>query len=71
MIPQASPLHRRQLRAAMLLDWLATLPPSSASRLSQCNDLQRRLADGLRMPGYGEFEVLEVLGWPDTQAFLD
>ncbi len=70
MIPQASPLHRRQLRAAMLLDWLATLPPSSTSRLSQWNDLQRRLADGLRLPRYTDLEVLEVLGRPDTQASL-
>ena len=56
LIPQAAPVHRRRLRAAMLLDWLGTLD-EYRSRLFQWNDLQQRLVGGFRLPGYTEEEV--------------
>jgi hypothetical protein len=61
LIPQAPPVKRRELRAAMLLDWLGTLD-DYRSRLFQWNDLQRRLLDGFRLPGYTEDEVGDVVG---------
>jgi hypothetical protein len=45
----------------MLLDWLGTLD-HYRSRLFLWNDLQRRLLDGFRLPGYTEDEVREVVG---------
>lgn len=62
LLPQAPPLHRRQLRAAMLLDWLGILG-DYRSRLFQWNDLQRRLLDGFRLPRYSEDEVRTAIGW--------
>src|SRR5687768_5880262 len=50
-IPQTPPSGRRQLRAALMLDWLGTLH-EYRSRLFQWNDLQARLLSGLRLPGY-------------------
>jgi hypothetical protein len=61
LIPQAAPVRRRQLRAALLLDWLARLD-EHRSRLLQWNDLQQRLLRGFRLPGYTEEEIGEVVG---------
>jgi len=61
LIPQAPPVSRRQMRAAMLLDWLGTLD-DYRSRLFQWNDLQQRLLGGFRLPGYTEDEVDDAVG---------
>jgi len=61
LIPQAPPVGRRQVRSAMLLDWLGTLD-DYRSRLFQWNDLQQRLLGGLRLPGYTESEVGDAIG---------
>lgn len=60
IVPQAPPVHRRQLRAALLLDWLGALL-QYRSRLFQWNDLQQLLLTGFRLPGYSEDEVDEAL----------
>ncbi len=62
LIPQVPPVDRRELRAAMLLDWLGTLDEYQ-SRLFQWNDLQQHLVSGYRLPGYTEAEVALVVGW--------
>src|SRR4030095_11178013 len=59
-IPQLPPERRRQLRAALMLDWLGTLDERQ-SRLFQWNDLQQLLLAGLRLPGYSEEEVDEAV----------
>jgi hypothetical protein len=61
LIPQLPPVSRRVLRAAMLLDWLGERDDFRSS-LVQWNDLQRRLLGGLRLEGYAEAEVSEVIG---------
>src|SRR5690242_11325779 len=61
LLPQASPLPRRVLRASMLLDWLVQ-SGSSADRVVMWNDLQQALHRGFRLPGYGNHDVLVVLG---------
>ncbi|MBI3968965.1 MAG: DUF5615 family PIN-like protein [Chloroflexi bacterium] len=50
-----------ELRAAMMFDWVGTLPLYR----SQCllwNDLQQKLILGLRLEGYSEAEIATVLG---------
>ena len=61
IIPQSPPAHRRQLRAALMLDWLGTLE-EHRSRLFQWNDLQLRLLGGLRLDGYSEDAINEAVG---------
>jgi len=61
LLPQVPPLNRRQVRAAMLLDWLGVLG-DYRSRLFQWNDLQQQLLAGLRLAGYTESEVDLALG---------
>ena len=65
LLPQASPLRRRQLRAAMLLDWLGALREGWTSRLFPWNELQRELSVGLRLSGYTEADIVDVLGRVD------
>ncbi|TAK23795.1 MAG: hypothetical protein EPO26_08095 [Chloroflexota bacterium] len=59
-LPQARSFSRLELRAAMMLDWLAGQP--YASRLFIWGDLQRLFERGLRLPGYTEPDVRHVLG---------
>jgi predicted nuclease of predicted toxin-antitoxin system len=59
-VPQLGSLSRRALRVAMMLDWIADQP--HASRLFVWGQLQQLLERGLRLPGYSEIEVLQVLG---------
>lgn len=59
-VPQVGPLVRRELRIAMLLDWIAT--QEYAARLFVWGDLQRLLESGFRLPGYGEDDVAQALG---------
>jgi hypothetical protein len=51
LLPQDSPLPRRVIRASMLLDWLMTFD-KGAPRIANWNDLQLRLHQGYRLPGY-------------------
>jgi uncharacterized protein DUF5615 len=60
-IPQVPPVRRRQLRVALMLDWLGTLDRYRA-RMFQWNDLQHRLLEGLRLPGYSEADIADALG---------
>lgn len=60
-VPQRGSLTRRTLRAAMLLDWIADQPYRSS--LFVWGQLQQLLERGIRLPGYTEEEVREVLGW--------
>jgi hypothetical protein len=61
LLPQNSPLHRRIIRARMLLDWVAALgddvPP-----LINWNDLQRQIHAGFRLDGYDEDETRVAIG---------
>ena len=61
IIPQAPPVHRRQLRAAVMIDWLGTLD-EYRSRLFQWIDLQLPLLGGLRLDGYSEDAIDEAVG---------
>jgi hypothetical protein len=60
-LPQRGPLGRKVLRAAMMLDWIATQPHES--RLFTWGHLQQQLEQGFRLPGYGKDEVRDALGW--------
>jgi hypothetical protein len=60
LLPQASPLVRRVLRACMLLEWLASHP--TAMRLVNWNDFQIMLHRGYRPPGYDDRDIRLVLG---------
>ena len=61
LLPQSRLIARTIVRAAMMLDWLATLEHKS-SPLVNWNDLQARLHRGERLPGYEEDEVAAALG---------
>ena len=66
-IAASSPYQRRwisiwqEIRAAMLIDWAATLP-DHRSQLFRWHDLQQRLIGGVRLPGYSEEDVRLALG---------
>jgi hypothetical protein len=60
-IPQRGSLSRRIVRAAMMLDWIATQP--HVSRFFVWGQLQQQLERGFRLPGYDEEDVREALGW--------
>jgi predicted nuclease of predicted toxin-antitoxin system len=59
-LPYAS-LDCQVIRAAMLIDWIATFP-DHRSRLFRWHDLQQHLIGGGRLPGYGEEDVRRALG---------
>ncbi len=61
LIPQAPPIGRRQLRAALLLDWLGTLHDHRMC-LFHWNDLQQFLLGGFRLAGYTEDEIATAVG---------
>lgn len=61
IIPQLPPVSRRQIRAAMMLDWLGTVGDPQ-SRLFQWNDLQQLLLSGFRLPGYSDADVDIAVG---------
>lgn len=54
-------LDWQELRAAMLLDWVATLP-DYRGQLFRWHDLQHLLIGGMRLPGYGVDDVRRALG---------
>ena len=56
-------LDRMEIRAAMLIDWIATLS-EYRSMLFRWNDIQQRLIHSERIPGYSEDEVRRALGHP-------
>ena len=61
-LPQlrSAPFTRLELRAALMLDWLAT--QSYHSRLFVWGELQRLLEGGTRLPGYTEADRAQALG---------
>jgi hypothetical protein len=61
IILPATNLDLQEIRAAMLLDWVATFP-DHRSRLFRWHDLQQHLIGGGRLPGYGEEDVRRALG---------
>lgn len=61
VLPQDSPVPRIIIRAAMMLDWLGTLP-EHRSQLFGWGDLQTLLIHGHRLLGYSEGEVRLALG---------
>ena len=60
LLPDAS-LALQELRAAMLLDWIASLP-EHRSQLFRWHDLQQRLIQGFRLPNYREDDMRVALG---------
>jgi predicted nuclease of predicted toxin-antitoxin system len=56
-------LDRMEVRAAMMVDWIAALP-EYRSMLFRWNDVQQRLIHGERIPGYSEDDVRRALGHP-------
>lgn len=61
LIPQASHVDRRAVRAAMMLDWLGQLG-QYRSCLFQWNDLQQQLLSGFRLHGYTDQDVRLAIG---------
>ena len=56
VIPASGPMDRLVVRAAMMLDWIATFP-DYRSRLFQWGHLQDLLDRGLRLPGYTDADL--------------
>ena len=57
----ASLLPQLEIRTALMLDWIATLP-DHRSQLFRWHDLQWWLTQGNRLSGYSEAEVRRALG---------
>jgi hypothetical protein len=56
IVPAGTVLERLTIRAAMMLDWLGTMP-DHRSRLFKWGHLQELLEQGFRLEGYGLEEV--------------
>jgi hypothetical protein len=67
LLPKSSNVERMVVRAAMLLDWWATLE-AGRTQLVNWNDLQVRLHRGERLPGYDEEQVRVALGLHPHEA---
>jgi len=63
LLPRDLSPERLMLRAAMLLDWRASLDEPRPDALIW-NDLQQQLISGLRLADYTEADVRLVLGHP-------
>jgi hypothetical protein len=61
LLPQTGDTARTAVRAAMLLDWMATSGPPEG-RVVNWNDLQLSLHGGHRVPGFKEEDVRLALG---------
>jgi hypothetical protein len=61
LLPQNADTARTSVRAAMLLDWFASLKPSE-NRIVNWNELQQLLHTGYRGTGYVEEDVRLALG---------
>ncbi len=61
ILPQRPHRGQLALRAAMILDWLMTLP-TYRSVYVRWGDLQQLLARGYRLPGYDEAEIRLATG---------
>ncbi|MBI3968127.1 MAG: DUF5615 family PIN-like protein [Chloroflexi bacterium] len=61
------PLRRLQTRAAMMLDWIATIP-DHRSQLFRWTSLQSHLTRGFRLPGYSDRELATALGQEPEQT---
>jgi predicted nuclease of predicted toxin-antitoxin system len=62
LIPQTVPLARLEIRARLMLDWVATAADWQW-HLFTWTDLQQRLIHGYRLPEWDEAEVRQALGW--------
>lgn len=62
VLQQKPPLHVQEIRAAMMLDWIATLPDHQ-SQLFKWSQLQRLLDHGARLAGYTDADVHLACGW--------
>jgi predicted nuclease of predicted toxin-antitoxin system len=62
LIPQTVPFARLEIRARLMLDWVASTS-AWQSRLFAWTELQQRLIHDYRMPGWHEADVREALGW--------
>jgi hypothetical protein len=61
ILPQTRIIRRRQIRAALLLEWFGIVA-SERSHLMVWNHLQQQLLRSNRIPGYSEDEVRVALG---------
>lgn len=61
ILPERSGFERLVTRAAMMLEWIATLPEMRPA-LFTWGQLQPLLESGHRLPGYSEAEVQIVIG---------
>jgi hypothetical protein len=63
ILPGPRPLAQLAARAALMLDWLATMS-DYRSQLFRWGELQARLTQGYRLPGYSDADVALALGRP-------
>jgi hypothetical protein len=61
ILPGPRPLQQLSIRAALMLDWLATLS-EYRSQLHRWGDLQSQLTRGFRVPGYTDSDLELALG---------
>ena len=61
LLPADNSPPRLAIRAAMMLDWIATLG-DHRGRLFRWGDLQYQLTQGYRLPGYDEADARLALG---------
>lgn len=62
LIPQTVPFRRLEVRAMLILGWVATAA-SHGSQLFTWGELQQRLIHGYRLSDWDERDVREALGW--------
>jgi hypothetical protein len=60
LIPETGPITRLILRAALMLDWMEQ--QGVEMQIAKWGDLQLRLTQGYRPPGYTETEIRHALG---------
>ncbi len=62
LIPQTVPFMRLEIRARLVLSWVAA-QNDHRSRLFSWSDLQQQLIHGYRLPGWDERDVRTAVGW--------
>ncbi len=63
IVPGPRPLPQLSVRAALMLDWLASLP-DYRSQLFRWGELQGKLTQGFRLTGYSDSDLELALGRP-------
>jgi hypothetical protein len=61
VLPERPPFERLVIRAAMMLTWIPTMPPTLSAYFTW-GQLQERLETGERLPGFTEDDVHLALG---------